>query len=282
MPLHWECWPNGGSEKESDRMDYLLFRYGFVDGLSQRRSLSEEEFLELLTLFDSMHAGFDQSEEEAEEISEIISKSEKSNTYPDLVMIGGKSAIAFDKGCETDEFIDIMKEIASVIDSKINLPIESQSRVESIDTKIPSDYREYNEVENYEKLLICGPKLSDDLKKYNPHLSKIYAEVGDYIEKGKLFAEVETDKVVIEVVSEYSGIVKDFILSVGDSITDSQPIASILVRKEEATIEPQNNELTNSSDSIEERLIAIKELLGKGLITEDQANQKRESLLEEL
>ena len=82
--------------------------------------------------------------------------------------------------------------------------------------------------------------------------------------------------------SEYSGIVKDFILSVGDSITDSQPIASILVRKEEATIEPQNNELTNSSDSIEERLIAIKELLEKGLITEDQANQKRESLLEEL
>ena len=166
-------------------MDYLLFRYGFVDGLSQRLSLSEEKFLELLTAFDSMHAGFDQSEEEAEEISEIISKSEKSNTYPDLVMIGGKSAIAFDKGCEIDELIDIMKEIGSVIDSKINLPIESQSRVKSIDTQIPSDYREYNEV-------------------------------------------------------------------------------------------------GNTSRSIEERLIAIKELLEKGLITEDQANQKRESLLEEL
>ena len=230
-----------------------------------------------------MHAGFDQSEEEAEEISKIISKSEKSNTYPDLVMIGGKSAIVFDKGREIDELIsDIMTEVGSVIGSKINSPTESQSRVKSIDTQIPSDYREYNEVENFQKLLIFGPKLSDDSMKYDPHLSKIYAEVGDYIEKGKLFAEVETDKVILEVVSEYSGIVKDFILSVGDSITDSQPIASILVRKEEATIEPQNNELTNSSDSIEERLIAIKELLEKGLITEDQANQKRESLLEEL
>ena len=185
LSLIWESWPNEGSENESDRTDYLLFRYGFVDGLSQRLSLSEEKFLELLTAFDSMHAGFDQSEEEAEEISEIISKSEKSNTYPDLVMIGGKSAIAFDKGCEIDELIDIMKEIGSVIDSKINSPIDSQSRIESIDTQIPSDYKEYNEV-------------------------------------------------------------------------------------------------GNTSRSIEERLIAIKELLEKGLITEDQANQKRESLLEEL
>lgn len=283
LSLIWKSWQYKGSANESHRVDYLLFRYGFVDGLSQRLSLSEEKFLELLTVFDSMHAGFDQSEEEAEEISEIISKSEKSNTYPDLVMIGGKSAIVFDKGREIDELIsDIMTEVGSVIGSKINSPTESQSRVKSIDTQIPSDYREYNEVENFQKLLIFGPKLSDDSMKYDPHLSKIYAEVGDYIEKGKLFAEVETDKVILEVVSEYSGIVKDFILSVGDSITDSQPIASILVRKEEATIEPQNNELTNSSDSIEERLIAIKELLEKGLITEDQANQKRESLLEEL
>ena len=99
-----------------------------------------------------MHAGFDQSEEEAEEISEIISKSEKSNTYPDLVMIGGKSAIVFDKGREIDELIsDIMTEVGSVIGSKINSPTESQSRVKSIDTQIPSDYREYNEVENFQK-----------------------------------------------------------------------------------------------------------------------------------
>lgn len=279
LSLVWQSWPNNETATEPNKVDFLLFRYGFVDGLSQRLSLNEEKFFELLDVFDSMNTGFTQSEIEANKVFEIISEAQKENSYPELVMIGGKTATSFDKGSDLDVLIS---DISKAIDPKLNLSIAVKSSVKSSGTQASLDNEKINQAENYERRIIYGPEISENEKKYVFTLSKFFVEVGDFIEKGKKFAEVETDKVIIDVASEYTGIVENFKVSIGDGINDSHPIASILVKKESNVAIRKSTDSKNSISDIEERLLIIKDFFEKGLITEEQADLKRKSLLEEL
>ena len=63
---------------------------------------------------------------------------------------------------------------------------------------------------------------------------------------------------------------------------EDQQISSMLTNQDKSAAIKSNNEADNPSENIEERLAFIKNLLEKGLITEDQADLKRRNLLSQL
>jgi hypothetical protein len=56
----------------------------------------------------------------------------------------------------------------------------------------------------------------------------------------------------------------------------------MLTNQDKSAAIKSNNEADNPSENIEERLAFIKDLLEKGLITEEQADLKRRNLLSQL
>ena len=63
---------------------------------------------------------------------------------------------------------------------------------------------------------------------------------------------------------------------------EDQQISSMPTNQDKSAAVKLNNEADNPSENIEERLAFIKNLLEKGLITEDQADLKRRDLLSKL
>jgi pyruvate/2-oxoglutarate dehydrogenase complex dihydrolipoamide acyltransferase (E2) component len=50
---------------------------------------------------------------------------------------------------------------------------------------------------------------------------------GDHVTQGETLMEAHTDKVNAEIPSPLTGVVRDLLLEVGDSVTPGQPIARI-------------------------------------------------------
>ena len=72
------------------------------------------------------------------------------------------------------------------------------------------------------------------------------------------------------------------VCDISESNSEGQPITSKSAFKDESAIITSIHETDNSSEHIEERLAFIKDLLEKGLITEEQADLKRRNLLSQL
>ncbi|MDF0726390.1 2-oxoglutarate dehydrogenase complex dihydrolipoyllysine-residue succinyltransferase [Cytobacillus sp. S13-E01] len=67
---------------------------------------------------------------------------------------------------------------------------------------------------------------------------------GDYIEKGEAIVELETDKVNVEVNSEYSGVISGFLFQPGDNVEVGQAIATL---DENGTVTGDTNEVATAS-----------------------------------
>ena len=55
-----------------------------------------------------------------------------------------------------------------------------------------------------------------------------YKNVGDTVSRDELLVDIETDKVVIEVVSPTDGTLKEILKNAGDTIVSNQAIGSVL------------------------------------------------------
>lgn len=61
---------------------------------------------------------------------------------------------------------------------------------------------------------ICIPELEEGVE--NVSLSELHIKVGDSVTAGDLVAEIETDKVTIDVETAYSGEITEILLTVGE------------------------------------------------------------------
>lgn len=88
-------------------------------------------------------------------------------------------------------------------------------------------------------LTITMPAMSPTMT--NGQISKWYKSSGDSIEKGDVFADIETDKAIVELESEHDGIVDQILVPAGINVIVGAPIAIILT----ATKQIADNELTS-------------------------------------
>ncbi|MBT7226864.1 MAG: hypothetical protein HN872_09655 [Gammaproteobacteria bacterium] len=61
-----------------------------------------------------------------------------------------------------------------------------------------------------------------------------YKNVGDTVTRDELLVDIETDKVVIEVVSPTDGTLKEILKNAGDTIVSNQAIGSVLPGEKKA------------------------------------------------
>ena len=58
-------------------------------------------------------------------------------------------------------------------------------------------------------------------------IEKWFKQVGDKVEKGEALFEVMTDKVTLEVTSDYSGVLKEIIKEEGETVPITEVVAYI-------------------------------------------------------
>ena len=76
-----------------------------------------------------------------------------------------------------------------------------------------------------------------------------YKNVGDTVSRDELLVDIETDKVVIEVVSPTDGTLKEILKNAGDTIVSNQAIGSVLPgEKKAAAKEEKVEQITSATD----------------------------------
>ena len=84
-----------------------------------------------------------------------------------------------------------------------------------------------------------------------------YKNVGDTVSRDELLVDIETDKVVIEVVSPTDGTLKEILKNAGDTIVSNQAIGSVLPGKGKAAAKEEKAEpATSATDAPAEETAA--------------------------
>ncbi|MFT4861381.1 MAG: 2-oxoglutarate dehydrogenase E2 component (dihydrolipoamide succinyltransferase) [Pseudohongiellaceae bacterium] len=76
-----------------------------------------------------------------------------------------------------------------------------------------------------------------------------YKNVGDTVARDELLVDIETDKVVIEVVSPTDGVLKEIIKNAGDTIVSNEAIGSIQAGEIAAKTEPAQTTVSANTES---------------------------------
>jgi 2-oxoglutarate dehydrogenase E2 component (dihydrolipoamide succinyltransferase) len=95
---------------------------------------------------------------------------------------------------------------------------------------------------------------------------------GDFVEKGSAILELETDKINLEVNSEYSGVIKEFVKAAGDSVEVGEVIAVLDGNASKGASTPPAEKEEAKSETQQERESEKEEAKPK-----DNATDKKES-----
>jgi 2-oxoglutarate dehydrogenase E2 component (dihydrolipoamide succinyltransferase) len=100
-----------------------------------------------------------------------------------------------------------------------------------------------------------------------------YKNVGDSVTRDELLVDIETDKVVIEVVSPADGVLQKVLKSSGETIVSNETIASLLVTQGDAQVSSAEQDSTDASaDAAAEAAIspAARKLINENQLAADQ------------
>ena len=107
--------------------------------------------------------------------------------------------------------------------------------------------------------VINMPRLSDTMEEGT--LAKWFKKVGDTVKEGEILAEIETDKVVLEVVAPFDGLISKVLKPAGEIVLSAELIAEFEERDQVKTITekdtPADSEL-NKVDSIQPSKVKTK------------------------
>ncbi|MED5411855.1 MAG: 2-oxoglutarate dehydrogenase complex dihydrolipoyllysine-residue succinyltransferase [Pseudomonadota bacterium] len=102
-----------------------------------------------------------------------------------------------------------------------------------------------------------------------------YKNIGESVSRDELLVDIETDKVVIEVVSPVDGILEEIMKNAGDTIVSNEAIGGVQERTSSTTLmqdKNQNNELNVPAD--DEAIVspAARKLIEENLLNADSIN----------
>src|SRR5690606_34885358 len=78
------------------------------------------------------------------------------------------------------------------------------------------------------------PELAESI--YDGTISRWLKQPGDYVNKGEAVAELETDKVNVDLISEFEGVIKELLFAEGDTVQVGDTIAIIAEGEAAATV----------------------------------------------
>ena len=102
-----------------------------------------------------------------------------------------------------------------------------------------------------------------------------YKNIGDSVRRDELLVDIETDKVVIEVVSPIDGILQEIIKNAGDTIVSNEAIGGLEERPSSAPSMPDSPVNSESSESANDESIvspAAKKLIEENSLNADSIN----------
>lgn len=102
-----------------------------------------------------------------------------------------------------------------------------------------------------------------------------YKNIGDSVRRDELLVDIETDKVVIEVVSPIDGILQEIIKNAGDTIVSNEAIGGLEERTSSAPSMPDRPVNSESSESANDESIvspAAKKLIEENSLNADSIN----------
>ena len=102
-----------------------------------------------------------------------------------------------------------------------------------------------------------------------------YKNIGDSVRRDELLVDIETDKVVIEVVSPIDGILQEIIKNAGDTIVSNEAIGGLEERTSSALSMPDRPVNSESSESANDESIvspAAKKLIEENSLNADSIN----------
>ena len=102
-----------------------------------------------------------------------------------------------------------------------------------------------------------------------------YKNIGDSVRRDELLVDIETDKVVIEVVSPVDGILQEIIKNAGDTIVSNEAIGGLEERTSSAPSMPDRPVNSESSESASDESIvspAAKKLIEENSLNADSIN----------
>ena len=102
-----------------------------------------------------------------------------------------------------------------------------------------------------------------------------YKNIGESVSRDELLVDIETDKVVIEVVSPVDGILEEIMKNAGDTIVSNEAIGGVQERTSSTTLmqdKNQNNELNVPAG--DEAIVspAARKLIEENLLNADSIN----------
>ncbi len=78
------------------------------------------------------------------------------------------------------------------------------------------------------------PELAESI--YDGTISRWLKQPGDYVNKGEAVAELETDKVNVDLISEFEGVIKELLFAEGDTVQVGDTIAIVAEGEAAATV----------------------------------------------
>ena len=102
-----------------------------------------------------------------------------------------------------------------------------------------------------------------------------YKNIGDSVRRDELLVDIETDKVVIEVVSPIDGILQEIMKNAGDTIVSNEAIGGLEERTSSAPSTPDRPVNSESSESANDESIvspAAKKLIEENTLNADSIN----------
>ena len=102
-----------------------------------------------------------------------------------------------------------------------------------------------------------------------------YKNIGDSVRRDELLVDIETDKVVIEVVSPIDGILQEIMKNAGDTIVSNEAIGGLEERTSSASSMPDRPVNSESSESANDESIvspAAKKLIEENSLNADSIN----------
>lgn len=99
------------------------------------------------------------------------------------------------------------------------------------------------------------PSLGEGIEKGT--IISIMVNIGDMIEAEQILMEVETDKVVVEVLADSAGIVREILVNIGDKIGENTPIIRLEGEGESTSAIPEESAHEQESDVLVQETTAV-------------------------
>lgn len=95
------------------------------------------------------------------------------------------------------------------------------------------------------------PELAESI--YDGTISRWLKQPGDFVNKGEAVAELETDKVNVDLISDYEGVIQELLFAEGDTVQVGDTIAIVAEGEAAATVEvPEKPETKEKEKSVQE------------------------------